>query len=427
LFWPYPIQPAPPTHKEPFRSWAPPGDLLQLTFETDPTSPTAGQSRLAEPGQPRMLEREAGRIPGASATPMNPDTPVRTIAHRDYVRVIRPRLPPEAFRPAPRKVWAIVGHTTIAAAGTWAIVEIDHLWVRAILALVVGHGLACMAFFGHELSHNAIIRSARWRYLLELLVWSPRLMPATVWRRVHNAQHHRNSNTTADCDRHVLASELSRPVRVLSRLMTPFDNWVRWNPLVGLAFVEYTLSHVAMAFINGRRPGPPGPFRVPYRRGELPRVAGEVAVIATVQAGIFALARGDVLTYLWCGPVPIAISSTITMAYIFTNHFLNPITEDVDPVLGSTSVAVPRFVDRMHAHFSYHTEHHLFPSLDSAYYPLVSRILALEFPNRYSRVRFGRAWRRLWSIPLGARVEPSVRVSLDSARAHQAGSPANPR
>jgi fatty acid desaturase len=138
-------------------------------------------------------------------------------------------------------------------------------------------------------------------------------------------------------------------------------------------------------------------------------IAVELVVIVLFQLGLFALAGFDLAAYVWCGPVPIAVSSAFTMAYIFTNHYLSPITPVDDPVLGSASVAVPRWVDWVHAHFSYHTEHHLFPTLNSSYYPHVSRLLQQEFPDRYQRVPFTAAWCRLWSLPLAGRIVPGAR------------------
>jgi fatty acid desaturase len=84
------------------------------------------------------------------------------------------------------------------------------------------------------------------------------------------------------------------------------------------------------------------------------------------------------------------------MLYVFTNHFLNPLCEHSDPLVGSTSVIVPRWMDWLHDNFSYHTEHHVFPGMNPRYYPEVSRLLQKHFPDRYNRVPFGEAWRRIW-------------------------------
>jgi fatty acid desaturase len=84
------------------------------------------------------------------------------------------------------------------------------------------------------------------------------------------------------------------------------------------------------------------------------------------------------------------------MAYVFTNHGLNPFCEINDPLGSSTSVEVHPVFDKLHHNFSYHTEHHLFPGMNSDYYPEVGRILKEKYPDRYNRIPFVDAWRRLW-------------------------------
>jgi len=83
------------------------------------------------------------------------------------------------------------------------------------------------------------------------------------------------------------------------------------------------------------------------------------------------------------------------MSYIWTNHYLQGLHEWHDPLLGSTSIEVPGVFDRLHSNFSYHTEHHLFPAMNSKYYPLVCEILLKEFPDRYNRVPVHQAWKQL--------------------------------
>jgi fatty acid desaturase len=85
------------------------------------------------------------------------------------------------------------------------------------------------------------------------------------------------------------------------------------------------------------------------------------------------------------------------MAYVFTNHFLDPLNETGDAVASTTSVVVPSWLDALHFHISYHVEHHLFPSMDSRYYPQVSGLLQRHFAGDYKRLPIGEAWQRLWN------------------------------
>src|SRR5262245_32185812 len=228
------------------------------------------------------------------------EQPLRLVSQAEYVRILRPMLPAEAFKPSAHKLWWLALHTAVVLGGIVAITAAKPWWARALLSLVVGHSVACLAFFGHELSHGGIVAPSRGRYLLELLVWSVRLMPVTVWRRLHNETHHGHSNTLRDCDRLFFRTELVPPLRVLSRTFTPFSNPVRWNPLVGLAFILYTITKTIFAFIVGNHHDGPSPLMVVFRRGQLRWVVFELVVIVALQAGIFALAGFDWRTYLWC-------------------------------------------------------------------------------------------------------------------------------
>ena len=335
---------------------------------------------------------------------------VSLLSRAEYVRQIRPHLPAEAFRASPRKLWGVAVHSILMLAAVYAIVSIQPWWARLLLAIAGGHSLACLAFFGHDLSHGSVVRLRGVKYALELWVWGLRLMPPTVWRRLHNQVHHAHSNTPLDCDRRALAPEAPRWVRAIGQTLTPFDNPIKWNPFVAFSFVGYTIGHVATAFLPGREHGRSGPYRVAYLRRQRLWIALEIVVIAAWQAGLFALTGFNVATYAWCAIAPLVVSSAVIMAYIFTNHHANAITECEDPLLGTTSVHLPSAIDWLHAHFSYHTEHHLFPSIDSTYYPLVSRLLAEKFPERYNRSSFTAVWRVLWQLPFVGEVEPTPGV-----------------
>jgi fatty acid desaturase len=77
--------------------------------------------------------------------------------------------------------------------------------------------------------------------------------------------------------------------------------------------------------------------------------------------------------------------------------FLNPLQEITDPLAAITSVIVFPLWDRLHSSFSYHTEHHFFPQMNSDFYPRVSGLLQPQNRDRYQRVRIGEAWRSLWT------------------------------
>ena len=329
-------------------------------------------------------------------------------SHNDYVREIKAGLPPRAFLPAPQKLWIMLAHLALVVAAYVVLRFHSTVIIGLPLALVIGHSLACLGFLAHELAHGAIVRSRPLRYALEFFFWGITLIPATVWRRVHNQTHHIHANTPGDPDRPFLPTEETVRTRWYTRLFYPNRRSLPWNPLVALHLVGYTTRNVVAAFY--RPPGKPDVVPAVPRYSVRQRVfiALELLGILSIQVGVFLLVGRNWVAYLWASPVAYAVTSTVAMGYIFTNHFLNPITETHDPLLGTTSVSVPSIMDRIHVHFSLHTEHHLFPGMNSDFYPQVAAALKEQFPERYHHLPLWSAWRQLWKREAFSKVKRSV-------------------
>jgi fatty acid desaturase len=331
------------------------------------------------------------------------------ISHAAYLQVLKGRLPQEAFRPRLRKLLVILAHLTIVGACYAAFHLTSSIALYLLLAIVIGHSLMCMVFLAHELSHNTILRQPLLRYPLEVFLWGMNLIPATMWRRLHNQTHHIYSNTLRDPDRFFLKSELDAPDgrsrRWYTRLFFPHRLTSRWNLLVGFHFITYVLRHLlAVIYPRDLRPSVVT-YKPSYTVKQRLHIVGEVIVIVAMQVGVYFAVGGDWLAYLFASPIAILFTSTFAMTYIWTNHYLHGLFEIHDPVAGSTSVEVPRLFDWLHSNFSYHTEHHLFPNVNADYYPLVSRLLIEYYPDRYHRLPMTEAWRLLW------RGEPFIQES----------------
>ena len=333
------------------------------------------------------------------------------LRHTDYVRAIKKELPSAAFSPAPQKLLIMLGHLSLIILAYLALRLSSTIWLRLSLAMLIGHSLTCIGFLTHELAHGAIIRARRVRYALECFFWGINLIPATVWRRVHNHTHHLHANTPRDPDRPFFESEQSPLTRWYTRLLYPGRCALRWNPLVALHLVGYTTRNTIAAFY---RP-PAKPAVVPsvprYSLAQRVAILCELVAILAIQGGVFLTVGCDWTAYLWASPIAYLFTSAVAMTYIFTNHFLNPVSEVHDPLLHTTSVTVPSFVDRLHVHFSLHTEHHLFPSLNSDYYPLVAASLRRHYSDRYHCLPLSSAWKQLWRRKCFAVIDPCRRNS----------------
>lgn len=314
--------------------------------------------------------------------------------NRNYAGELKGEVPAAAFTPTPRKLWRVATHLVVILAGYAGLRLASHPVWFPVICVVIGHSLACLAFLAHELSHGVLVRSRPLRYGLELLVWGIVFIPATVWRRVHNQTHHVHASTPRDPDRQFLRSESSAGTRWYTRLFYPSREGNHWNLLVFLHLIPYIGRNLLAAFTHSK------PAAVPYRPTYSSRQRGfiglELAVIVALQVAVFRAVGSDWHRFLWASPLACLLTSAITMAYIFTNHFLNPIAHEADVLEGTTSVVVPRLFDYLHQHFSYHTEHHLFPGMNSDYYPQLSRLIQQRYPTRYHRLDLTAAWQRLW-------------------------------
>jgi fatty acid desaturase len=325
---------------------------------------------------------------------MKPAAELLTTA--DYARVLRPHLPPEAFRAEPRHLARIALHLVLLLAGYWGGRELP-LWAAPLCALLIGHSITCLALLAHDVSHHAVVRSRLATRVLELLLFGPNMIPPTLWRRIHNQTHHVETNTDHDTDRPFRACEETLATRSYTRGFFPNRKTPFRHPFVLFHFVTYIVRHTFTALLPDEAKPSIVTAKPRYTGFQRLAIFVEIVWLGALQFGIWHLVGGEWARYVWASPVALLVASSVMMAYVFTNHFLNPLCEHADPLIGSTSVIVPRWVDWLHDNFSYHTEHHVFPGMNPRHFPAVSRLLAEHFSERYQRIPFREAWRRLWS------------------------------
>jgi fatty acid desaturase len=315
-----------------------------------------------------------------------------------YAAVVRPHLPADAFRAEPRHLGRIAVHLLIVMAGYSLLRSTGAWWIMLPASIVIGHSMACLLFLAHDVSHNAVIKNVPAKRSLELLLWGLNLIPPALWRRIHNQSHHVETNTLSDPDRVFRESESTIATWTYTRLFFPNRKTPFRHPFVLFHFVTYIVRHVVTAMLPGTTKFSFVTFKPQYTLAQKVSIAIELIFIVLIQIGIWFFIKGVWLTYLFAVPIPLLVASSVAMAYIFTNHFLNPLCKHSDPLIGSTSVVVPEWIDWLHDNFSYHTEHHVFPGMNPRHFPAVSRLLAEHFPDRYQRVQFKEAWRRLWEM-----------------------------
>ena len=308
----------------------------------------------------------------------------------EYVRTLRPCLPSQAMHPDPWALLPIGAHLAIMAGCVVASRYVASIW-WPVLGLAIGNSRGALSFFAHDVSHRSVVTNRYLLYPIELVLWSSVFMPVTLWRRVHQA-HHAHTNNEDDPERRWLASELSPTGVIAAAILTP-NRTLRYNVLCLLYWITWPVRNaIALLYPGKSKPG----FvtaKPSYSTGEKLRVAFEILVIAALQFGLWKLVHG---AYPWVAIMPVFVAAGVLSWYFFTNHGLKPIGDHGDILAATTSVIVPEFCNKLHSNFAYHTEHHLFPTMNPRFYPLVRKLLRQHFPDRYHCLPMAEAWSGLW-------------------------------
>ena len=332
----------------------------------------------------------------------------------EYVRRLKPLLPEEAFDACPSKLLVPFIHFLLLTGAYFVIRLNDHWSVWLLCSFLIGHCLACIGFFAHELSHNAICKRPRIRYALEIVCWGLNLVSPTIWRRVHNQTHHLYTNNFGDPDRQFLTSEASQVRLWYSRIFYPNRKSSKWNFGVRFHFVAYIVRNTIAAYYPNRTKPTLVPAKPDYTRADRIIVSLELITILVLQFAIFKVVNFSFSRFIFASLIPVLITSTIVMSYIFTNHFLNPLSKTTDALASTTSIIVHPIFDWLHLNFSYHTEHHIFPAMNSDFYPILSNLLKDLYGDSYHRMHFADAWNCLWKIQIYAS-DDNLPMRVDTA------------
>jgi fatty acid desaturase len=308
------------------------------------------------------------------------------VARAAYVADVRPHLPAAAFERArsrlaflPAQIAIIVLATTAIASG-WV-----PLFAAPLLSLVIGGCFAGMAFVTHELLHGAIVADRRWQHVLGWIGFLPFCLSPTLWTRWHNRTHHACANHPDDPDRYPTLDEY-RTVRSARVLIDGFSlGGGRWRGWVGLIFGFTMQSQIVL--VSARR-------REILTARELRVVLAEMVLAIAVWAFV-AISVGFV-PFVFVYVIPLAVANICVMAFILTNHSLNPIVPIDDPLANGLTVTVSRPVEWLTLGFGFHVEHHLFPALSSRHARAVRDVLQKRWATRYHSMPMREALGRLY-------------------------------
>ena len=304
-----------------------------------------------------------------------------------YAARISPHLPKKAFKPVPARLLGGLAYLLVVIAGFLTISIFNlHPWIYFLIALVLGASFAGMGFLGHEILHGTVVRKPWLRNLLGAIAFWPLSTGPRLWRKWHNMNHHvhtQDDHKDPDAWPNMATIINNRILRLIYKLPFQFRAFVSFLSLT----VQFSLHSLKMFSVYLKEFNPKNRPTV-WLQTILPWASwiGLLFLIGPVK-------------WVFAFLIPLLVANFIVMSYISTNHRLNPQTEINDPLANSLTVTVPKWVDVLHFNFSYHTEHHLFPSMNPKYYPMVKTHIKKMWPERYHEMPMGPALIALWKTP----------------------------
>lgn len=313
-----------------------------------------------------------------------------------YLRALKSRLPSDVYQPARSRLWWLPVHCSVIAGGSIALSFGIPLLFRLVVSVLIGASFAGLAFVGHEALHGALTRNKRLRRVAGFLGFMPFCVSPRLWIAWHNRVHHGATNhpdKDPDADPTMGSYRSSQAVRIVTQLQRKSRGLL--TLLLGFTGQSAHMLVVARA------------------RGYLNARHHRLAILETgIAMGIwtslgFALGWGS---FMYAYVLPLLLANVIVMAHILTNHGLNPLDHDNDPLKSSLSVSVPRWFRWYTLGFGYHVEHHLMPAMSHRHGPTVQRALRDLYPHRYQCMPLGRA---LWSVCIAPRVYGDAATLID--------------
>lgn len=324
----------------------------------------------------------------------------------EYAKKLRPLLPTEAFLPDINKLWILLINLAIMILG-WGIANhLDDwnwyfLWLYLPLALVMANSVIVLLFSTHNFLHSRTVTNPWLRQIISLLGFTMLWMPPTLWKAVHNREHHNKTNSLEDPDRNYLDNQPKNWGKWIQNAFVPSSEV---NPIllfIGMshAWGVHTFRNLTsvLLFNNGKSEYPVVAFTVSGK--EQRAIAVELLMIIAIHATILSYLEFHPIKLLLSYFLPIWIGYAGLIFYIYTNHMLCRMTNVNDPLINSLSIRVPKLFDVLHLNFSYHTEHHIFPGINSDYAPMVQELLQTYYPERFNLLNAGKAWELMMETP----------------------------
>ena len=329
------------------------------------------------------------------------------IRQADYVKTLKVFLPKAAFQANADRVIILLINLAILMLGWGIASHLDQwawyaLWLYLPLTLVMANSVVVLLFSVHDVMHSSLIKNRYLLHLLSLLALTPMWMPPTLWRILHNQVHHSHTNSLKDPDRKYLDSQPMTWGKWIQNFIAPSSKVNRVLMTIGMMFawgIHGFRNLTSILLFNSDHVNyVPASFTVKSK--ERIAIALETLIILSFHFCVLDYLQFDPLKLMLSYFLPIGLGYAGIIFYVYTNHMLCPMTEVNDPLVNSTSIKVPAFLNALHFNFSYHAEHHIFPGLNSNYYPMLQELIKIHYPTQTGYILgMQEAWKGLLTRP----------------------------
>lgn len=307
-----------------------------------------------------------------------------------YARELRPHLPAAIFQPVPVRAAWLPLHVAIIIACAMYVVAATPPWYLAVCAAVVaGHSWACLAFLAHETLHHAVVKSRVLERLIGYCGLGIFCLSPTLWVAWHNQAHHGNTGNP-DVDPDGFGTLRSWKVSAGDRAIEKVSPGSPYKRSALFLLVTFSVHSLVVLFSHSQRDNY-------YQRVSRRVVYSESAAMLAFWIAVFLLVGGRSFVFIYA--VPVLVANVVAISYIATNHFLSSLSAINDPLVNSLSVRNPSWLEKLHFQFGYHVEHHVFPTVNGRYAPLVRDAMIRLYGERYLSLPHARALKLLYTRP----------------------------
>jgi len=320
-------------------------------------------------------------------------------------------LPKDAFEENPSMlIWGLCYALIIGTSSIILYRDNIGIITSLVLSLIIGICYGCWTFLAHDVLHGSVVRSKILQNLIGYPGFSIYFMSSYVWKAWHNRLHHPETNKNGiDPD--------------MFGLEDTFFNYpmakVLYRQAPGSRKIDSLFLSFTSRFTNQS-------FNVLwYFAFKNPKIfKGMTLWRGVLETLLIYSLWGLLINFLgWKNSlfilfIPMMIANTTVMAYIYTQHLMCPMTDQNIPLINTTSVKTLPLIDFLHHNFSYHVEHHMFPTLNAKYLPYVSKKLVELCPEHYRRLSHWAALKLLFKTPRVYKdahtlIDPYTREELD--------------